>query len=142
MEHVAGKRVSPGKDGDAGFMERLEQAEHRRERFTVSGFLVLRRLERATAHDASHLRRKARDNVFQAGRDRGRIAAEKTFERHERRIENGVVLLEEIDELAHLRFVRAEFAGTLGHLDEPVAITRFFHFGEQEVEHDEIEVLN
>src|SRR6266576_3229592 len=100
-------------------MQRLKQAQHRRECFAIRVLLIRRDFERAAAHIAANLGRKSRDNVFEARRDRGRIATEKSLEGDHRWIEHGVTLLEEIDELADFGFVRREFASALCDLDEP-----------------------
>ena len=70
------------------------------------------------------------------------IAAEQPFEHAHRRIEHGVMLLQELDELAHLGFVRREFARALGDFDEAIAVARFLHFGKEEIQLDEIDVLD
>ena len=49
---------------------------------------------------------------------------------------------EEIDELAHLRLVRREFARMFGHLDKAIAITRLLHFRKEKVQFDKIKMLD
>ncbi len=52
------------------------------------------------------------------------------------------MLLQERDEVAHLRFVRRKFARVLGDFDEAVAVARFLDLRKQEIEFDEIEMLD
>src|SRR2546430_17414891 len=101
MEHVTGERIGPGNDGDARVVQRLEQAKHGGECFTVSSLLLLWCFKRAAAHGPANLRRKARNDLFQSGSDRGRIATEETFECYHRGIEHGVMLFQKVDELTH-----------------------------------------
>ena len=52
------------------------------------------------------------------------------------------MLLQELDELAHLGFVRRKFARVLGDFDKAIAIACFFHFRKQKIQFDKIDVLD
>ena len=52
------------------------------------------------------------------------------------------MMFEEIDELAHLRFVRRELARVLGHLDKAIAVPRFLYFRKKKIQFDKIEMLD
>jgi hypothetical protein len=52
------------------------------------------------------------------------------------------MLLEELDELADFRFLGWKIARVLGHFNEAIAIARFLHFWEKEIQDDKVEVLN
>ena len=143
MEHVTGQRVRARDNRDAGIVKRLEQTQHRRET------LRDRRpaLSAGTSSAPLSIARRT------CGGKRGTISSrpgviavgspqKSAFEGAHRRIEHGVMLFQKIDELAHLGFVRREFARALGDLDEAIAIARFLHFRKEEIQLDEIKMLD
>ena len=142
MERVSRECIGSRDNCDARVMNCLEQAQHSRESVVISCLFIRRNFERATPHRAPHLRRKARHDFFQAGRNRARVSAKKRFKDAYRRVEDSVMLAKKIDEITDLGFVRSKFAGALGDFDKPIAITRFLYFRKQKIEHDKIEMLN
>src|SRR5439155_2055810 len=142
VKRVSGERIGSWNNRQARVVNCLEQTQHRRESFAIGCLFIWWNFERAAPHGAPHLWRKARHDLFQPGRNRARIAAKESFKDAYRRVEDGVMLPEKIDEFAHLRFVRSKFASALGDLDEAISITRLLHFRKQEVKHDKIKMLD
>src|SRR3954451_4978942 len=116
--------------------------QHGRECLTISSLFVFRNFERTAQQLPSHLWRKTSRDIFEAGRDYCRITAKQALKRVHRWIEHGVMLLQERDEIAHLRFVRRKFASVLGDFDKAIAVARFFNFRKQKIQFDKIDVLD
>src|SRR5437762_8197541 len=102
VKHVTGQGVRTRDDRDASIVKRFQQAKHRRERFVIGHFLAFRNFERSAQHYSPDLRRKTRHDVLKPWGDYRRIAAKQPFEDAHGRIEHSLMLLEELDELAHL----------------------------------------
>ena len=142
MQHVTGQGIRSRNDRDPGVVKCLEQAQHRRECFLIGGLFAFRDFERTAQHRAPNLWRKTRHDLFEAGRDHGWIAAKQAFKRVHGRIEHGVMLFQEADELAHLGFVRRKFACVLGDFDKAIAIARFLDFRKEKIQFDKIKMLD
>src|SRR5215510_268675 len=107
----------------------------------IGRFLPIRNFECAAQQLTSDLWRKTLSDIFQTGRDYGRVTAKQPFKSAHGRVKHGMMLFQERDELAHFRFVRRKLARVLGDFDEAVAVARFLDVREKEIQFDKIDVL-
>src|SRR6516162_5264529 len=108
----------------------------------ISDLFVFWNFEGATQQLAPNLRRKTRRDVFEAGHNYGWITTKQAFKGIHGWIKHSVMLLQERDEFAHLRFVRCKFACVLGDFDKAVAVLCFFDLRKQKIQFDEIDMLD
>ena len=106
----------------------------------IGRFLAFRNFECAAQQLAANLWRKTLCNIFKARRDYGRITAKQSLKSAHGRIKDGMMLFQERDEVAHLRFVRRKLARVLGDFDEAVAVTRFLDLRKKEIQFDKIDI--